>query len=212
MSTRSKRSVAFPTTATIRESTGFSNFSFTIRSWSSEQQLCCKTVGWWRGISSRTNLTSLTFCSSWWTTIFRELIFCTWEMQSFAGKRPRKTKLLMWAVCASYVLNVVSSSLTDRIYCFSEDVNSASVDDLLDLTNFQLPPTQRRFVIEKLSNNLLLPKTVERISNVELELDGVAADILNNNDIKQQSASASSGMFNPPLDFTDRTHFINLVF
>ena len=47
----------------------------------------------------------------------------------------------------------------------------------------QVPPEQRCFYLEELGDCLKLPAEVARVSTCELELDAVAADILNHHDL-----------------------------
>ena len=47
----------------------------------------------------------------------------------------------------------------------------------------RVPPEQRCFYLEELGDCLKLPAEVARVSTCELELDAVAADILNHHDL-----------------------------
>ena len=80
-----------------------------------------------------------------------------------------------------------------NLFIAGEPETTGSYDALFDDSNLQGPPSQRHFDIDRLPPDLLLPRNVERISNVDLELDGVAADILNNNEMRNTTASASTG-------------------
>ena len=71
------------------------------------------------------------------------------------------------------------SSLDSSLLSTSSDPDPDSVISSL----MRDPPEQRCFYLEELGDCLKLPAEVARVSTCELELDAVAADILNHHDL-----------------------------
>ena len=70
-------------------------------------------------------------------------------------------------------------SLDSSLLSTSSDLDPDSVISSL----MRVPPEQRYFYLEELGDCLKLPAEVARVSTCELELDAVAADILNHHDL-----------------------------